>query len=90
MVKLQFGPRRNNSVISAVLGAVVCLSLAAVGIYASLGDAELHGGIPFLPSALNQATGRVLVGGSAIFTGLLGVYALYETFALLREKRRSR
>lgn len=71
---------------SALLGAVVCFSLAATSLYIAIGGEELQGGIPFVPRAFNQAVGRLMVGGGAVLTAALGAYALYEAVTLLRTK----
>lgn len=72
--------------LSAMLGAVLCLCLAAVALSIVVAGKELKGGIPFLPRALNQEVGRVLVGGAGVFTGALGLYALSEAVTLLKAK----
>lgn len=85
--RIRFGPPRNHSRVSALLGALICFSLCGAGLFILVSGGELSGGIPLLPDALNRGIGRVLLVIGIAITGLLGVYALWETCRL--ERRRS-
>jgi len=45
----------------------------------------IEGGLPFLPESANSMIGMIAFSAGAIFTGLLGIYAIYEFF----KKRKS-
>lgn len=83
-VKLSIGRPRNRSSTRAVLGGLICLALSATGVYIALAGGRLESGIPFIPDALNQSIGRLIIGFGAVATGALGVYAFREAWKLRR------
>jgi hypothetical protein len=83
-IKLSIGSPRNRRPARAVLGGAICLALSATGCYIALSGGRLETGIPFIPDALNQSIGRLLIGFGAIATGALGVYAFREAWKLRR------
>ena len=85
-IRVEMGPRRNRSVVRALLGGIVCAGLSVTGFVIVITGAPIAGGIPFLPQALNQGIGRVVFALGALFVGLMAVYAFHEAWRLLRER----
>lgn len=56
-IRLQMGPRENRSMVGAVVGGLICTGLSLAGFVIVLPGAQLSGGIPLLPDALNQGVG---------------------------------
>ncbi|MBZ2189409.1 hypothetical protein K8B33_09900 [Alcanivorax sp. JB21] len=87
MIRIKMGPRRNHSVVSALLGGTLCAGLAGFGFFVVISGADIGGGIPLLPAGINQAMGRVIFGVGAVFTASLAAYAFYEAWHIYRRKR---
>lgn len=85
-MRIDFGPRRNRSRVSAILGAMVCFLLCGTGLFILFSGGELTGGVPLLPDAVNRGVGRVLLIAGIVITGLLGIYALWEAWYLQRRR----
>ncbi len=85
--RLEVGPPRNSSCLSAVLGGVISLAICGAGIFVLLGGAEMTGGIPLLPDAVNQTFGRILLLMGILITGAMAVYAFKEAWQLYRKPR---
>jgi hypothetical protein len=83
-VKVKVGSIRNASPVRALLGGVICLALSATGFYIALAGGRLESGIPFIPDALNQSIGRLVIGSGAVATGAMAVYAFCEAWKLRR------
>lgn len=84
--RFEVGPPRNKSRLRAVLGGVVCIGLCATGLYVLLGGAEMAGGIPLIPDAVNRGIGRILLVLGILITGAMAVYAFREAWQLHRHK----
>ncbi|MCC5861580.1 MAG: hypothetical protein JJT93_06685 [Gammaproteobacteria bacterium] len=89
-IRLTIGPRRNNSVLRAVVGGGVCLGLSIVGFAVVFSAETIAGGLPFVPHDLNQGIARVVFGLGAVLTASMALYAFYEAWAIHRDRARSR
>lgn len=85
-IRIEVGPRRNRSVVRAVLGGLICAGLSAIGFVIVFSGAPIAGGIPLLPGGLNQGIGRVFFALGAIFSGAMAVHAFHEAWRLQRER----
>lgn len=85
-IRIQMGPRENRSMVAAVLGGLICTGLSVAGFVIVFSGAQLSGGIPLLPQALNQGIGRTLFGLGALFTAALAAYAFHDVWRLHRER----
>lgn len=85
-LRIRMGARENRSILAACMAGVICTALSVTGFWVVLSGAELSGGVPFIPPALNQGLGRGLMGVGAVFTAVLAAYAFFDARRLLRER----
>lgn len=85
-IRIQTGPRGNRSIARALLGGLICAALSATGFVIVFSGAPIAGGIPFLPSALNEGIGRAFFALGALFVAGLAVYAFHDAWRLHRER----
>lgn len=86
MIRIRMGPRRNRSIVGAVVAGLICTALSAFCFFILVTGARLSGGIPLVPDALNQGAGKVIVALCAVFTFWLAGYAFYDAWRLCRER----
>ena len=64
--------------IKALMVAVVCVGMSALGVFTTVSTDALEGGIPFIPAAWNQAFGRGLFGFGALLAAAIALWCLYR------------
>ena len=64
--------------IKALMVGVVCVGMSALGVFTTFSAGALEGGIPFIPSAWNQAFGRGLFGFGALLAATIALWCFYR------------
>jgi hypothetical protein len=62
--------------LSALMGGLVCGGLSSLGFYVTFSHEQLEGGVPFFPTAWNQAIGHTMFGFGALITAAMAIYFL--------------
>lgn len=73
--------------LGAFSAGLICISIAAVGLYVAIFGGEISGGIPFAPKGFSQAFGRFMFGAGGLLTLGLWFWAFADAWRKFSEGR---